>query len=259
MTCALRSKPGPLDWKNSGQRNALCTSCAAQPRTITNSVKRKTSVGRPGDRQSWHGASAACTRRQMRRKADSANRWNLYDSTAHPAWPNGRPGFQSLLKTSTMAWSFFQCFQGTGRGRQHASPHAHLARCTERIGSAREAPTSVSPCDGDLTRRQPRRVMPEDDNQCADGTRFEQHGRHRCLCNKISLFHIPSQPSGFSQFSVSEWLQSRSQQFLDGFNNATRISDVLLHAAACRMARNTHCYGTCLRCEYMLVSGMIRV
>ena len=33
-------------------------------------------------RQSWHGESAARTCRQMRSKADSANRSNLHDSTA---------------------------------------------------------------------------------------------------------------------------------------------------------------------------------
>ena len=118
-----------LNGKDSHQRNALCTPCAAQPPTITNSVKRKTSVGKPGDRPSWHGASAACTCRQMRSKADSANRSNLYDSTAHPALPNCRPVFQPLLRTSR---------------RQHAFPRAHLATCTEQIDSARESPPSVS-------------------------------------------------------------------------------------------------------------------
>ena len=103
VTYALRSKPGSLSWKNNDQRNALCTSCAAQPPTITNSAKWKTSVGKPGDRPSWHGVSAARTCRQMRSKADSANRSNLYDPTGHPAWPNCRPVFQSLLRTSTMA------------------------------------------------------------------------------------------------------------------------------------------------------------
>ena len=103
VTCALQSKPGSLTWRNSDQRNALCTSRAAQLPTITNTDKRKTSVGKPGDGPSWHGPSAACTCRQTRSEADSANRSNLYDSNAHPAWPSCRPVFQSLLRTSTMA------------------------------------------------------------------------------------------------------------------------------------------------------------
>ena len=59
-TYALRSKPRSRKRKNNDQRNALCTSCTAQPQTITNSDKRVTSVGKPGNRPSWHGASAAC-------------------------------------------------------------------------------------------------------------------------------------------------------------------------------------------------------
>ena len=46
---------------------------------------------------------------------------------------------------------------------------------------------------------------------------------------------------------------ARSRQFVD------RISDVLLRAAACCIARSAHCYGTRSRCEYVLIEGMIRV
>ena len=74
-------------------------------------------------------------------------RSNLYDSTAHPAWPICRPVFLSLLRTSTTARALGSFLNARGRGRQLASPHAHLARCTERIGSARRTPPSVWPCD----------------------------------------------------------------------------------------------------------------
>ena len=83
----------------------------------------------------------------------------------------------------------------------------------------------------DLTRRQPQRVMLEDYCWCAVGTHFEEHGRHRCLCNKflaishsITTFHVSAIlcQNGFSPRQN----MVRSRQFLDGFNNVTRINDV---------------------------------
>ena len=146
VTYALRSKPGSLNWRNSDQRDALCTSCAAQP-SITNSVKRNMSVGKPGDRPSRHGASAACTCRQMRSKADSANRSNC---TIPVRTPHGPIVVQSSnLSRGPPQWHehFFTCVERHGDGdRQHALPHAHLVRCTARI-SARQTP-SDSPCEG---------------------------------------------------------------------------------------------------------------
>ena len=60
----------------------------------------------------------------------------------------------------------------------------------------------------DLTRRQPRRVMLEADYGCAVGTRFEQHGRHRCLCNRPRCPTTPSKPSTPSlSLAVFERLQ----------------------------------------------------
>ena len=112
--CALRSNPRSRNWKNSDQRNALCTSCAAHPPTITSLVKRKTSVGKPGDRPPWLSALAACTCRQMRSKADSAKRSNLYDSAAHPARLYCRPIFQSSVRTSATASAVLLCFTRTG-------------------------------------------------------------------------------------------------------------------------------------------------
>ena len=81
---------------------------------------------------------------------------------------------------------------------------------------------------------------------------FEQRGRHRCLSNK---FRYPIFHHNLRQFCnllylngfTPRQIMGRSRQFLDGFNSVTRIRDVLLLAAACRTARNTHCCGTCSR------------
>ena len=49
-------------------------------RSRIQSSGRRLQACKPGDRPSWHGASAACTCHQMRSKPDSANRSNLHDS-----------------------------------------------------------------------------------------------------------------------------------------------------------------------------------
>ena len=149
---------------------------------ITNSGKPKTSVGNPGDTPSRHDASAACTCRQMRCKADSANRSNVYDSTAHSTvaqcsddFHNGMRTFPTLRRHGVVDDNT-RFYMPIWQGAPHELiPHKELIRLFRFAMDA----------------RQPRRVTFEDDNWCAFGTHVEQHGRHRCLCNKhrYPVFH----------------------------------------------------------------------
>ena len=74
--------------------------------------------------------------------------------------------------------------------------------------------------------------MLEDDYWCAVGAHVEQHGRHHCLCDKfrhpvfrhtLRSFRNFVYQNGFSPLHC----MARSRQYLDGFNNVTRIIDVL--------------------------------
>ena len=210
-------------------------------------------MGKPGDRPPWHGASAACSCRQVRSKADSANRSNC------------RPVFQSPLRTFHDGMSTFPMFQRYGVVDDNTRFHTPFWQSApNKLLPHEKAPPSVAPCN----------ERPSPDGNRDECCRKTTIGVSSALISNSMGDIAPSATSLAIPFSITTFDVSaimyqngfsprrsvaRSRQFLKVFNNATRNSDLLLHAAACRMARNTHCYGTCSRCEYVLTSGMIRV
>ena len=93
-------------------------------------------MGKPGDRPSWHGASAACSCSQMRSKADSTNRSNC------------RPVFQSLLRTFHDGMSTFPVFQRYGVVDDNTRFHTPIWQCApSKLIPHEKTPPSVAPCD----------------------------------------------------------------------------------------------------------------
>ena len=162
-------------------------------------------------------------------EADSANRTKLFHSTKHPARPNCRLRLPISPEDFHNRMSTSPAFQRHGvvhdtRFRTpiwQSAPH-ELAPHVEILRQFRLVVD-------DRTRRQPRRVMLEDDQRCPAGTLVEQHGRQRCLCNNLLyaiIHHNLRHICNFRDFDIFSRGQSMSRLYL------SHISDVLFHVFA---------------------------